>query len=136
MYFVFFVAFRSQNMKVKRNGSWLNITLNFWLTLLASRRKSHSHLSHLLEGQLSTMKAAGVRMVQIIQAWKHPTTLTQIWSWELLGRKKLISLGEDKSWSRLTNRRSYLKLLLPKREVVSSHEVIHISQFEIWVMEI
>ena len=54
------------------------------------------------------MAGAGVPLVQKIQNWQHATTLKSRNSCKLLGRKKLILLGLDKSWSILTNGRWYL----------------------------
>ena len=80
--------------------------------------------------QLSTMMEVSVHLVHKIQASQPSTPLTSMLGWKLSGRKKLISLGKNKSWSRLTSRRKYF-YLIPPREVVSTQEVIYMFPFKI-----
>ena len=80
--------------------------------------------------QLSTMMEVSIHLVHKIQASQPSTLLTSMLGWKLSGRKKLISLGKNKSWSRLTSRRKYF-YQIPPREVVSTQEVIYMFPFKI-----
>lgn len=59
--------------------------------------KRSSHLNLLEEVQLSTTTVTSIHLAQKIQAIQPSTTLTLMQGWELSGRKKLISLEQNKS---------------------------------------